>query len=209
MFSVDTPAASRALLSAQELRLAAGLAANDTSNDTRLGVLGLRVSDAIARHCKVAEDGVNPPSLLSEVCSETIRLDGPREKLILSRRFVTAVSAVTENSVGLGSGGYEIEKAAGLLVRLSSDRPIYWTGAKVIVQYTAGFATPYDDLKQAAELFVRQLLSATGRDPMVKRERVDNVSETEYWVGSIDAKNGAAVPSDVAALLAPYVNHSL
>jgi len=209
MFSVDTPAASRALLSAEELRLAAGLTANDTSNDTRLGVLGLRVADAIARHCKVGEDGVNAPTLLNEICSETIRLDGPREALVLSRRFITSIAAVTENSVGLGAGAYEVNKAAGLLHRLSSDTPICWTGIKVVVQYSAGFAAAPNDLKQAAELFVRQLLSVTGRDPMVKRERVDNVSETEFWVGSIDASNGSAVPSDVAALLSPYVTYSL
>lgn len=204
MFSVVTPAGSRALLSEEELRVAVGLADDDTSQDTRLAQLGARVSDAIARHCRVADDGVNPPTLLSEVCTDTIWLEGPRESLVLSRRFVSAVAAVTENGVGLGSGGYEINAAAGTLQRIQSDRPVCWSGAKVIVQYTAGFATPPEDLKQAAELFLRQLSSLTTRDPHVRRERVDNVSETEFWVGSIDAANGSAVSSDVAALLAPY-----
>ncbi len=209
MFAVDTPASSRALLTAQELRVAVGLADSDTSQDTRLGVLGLRVSDAIARHCKVAEDGVNPPTLLSELCSETIWLDGPRDSLVLTRRFVTSVAAVAENSVVLGVGAYEVNKPAGILWRIASERRICWTGVKVVLQYSAGFAAPPSDIKQAAELYLRQLSSMTTRDPLVKRERVDNVSETEFWVGSIDASNGSALPSDVAALLTPYVTYSL
>lgn len=209
MFAVETPASSRALLGPDELRLAAGLAAADTSQDGRLSELGIRVADAIARHCGVAEDGVTPPTLLSEVCSETIWLEGPRESLVLARRFITAIAGVTENDVGLGAGGYEIDKAAGILRRISASRRTVWTGIKVIIQYQAGLTTPPGDLKQAAEMFLRQMYSQFSRDPLMKRERVEGVSEIEYWVGSMDPGKGAAFPSDVAALLRPYATVAL
>ena len=206
MFEVVTPAASRAILGADELRLAAGLLATDTSQDGRLSDLGLRVADAIARHCNVAEDGVTPPTLLSEVCAETIRLMEPRQSIVLRRRFVTAISSVTEDGVGLGAGSYEIDKASGVLRRLCHDRPASWTASKVIIMYTAGFTAPPNDIKQAAELFLRQMYAQFSRDPLMRRERVDGVGESEYWVGSIDPKNQSPFPSDVAALLAPYLN---
>lgn len=203
MFSVDTPVTNRALLSADELRIAAGLEPTDTSKDGRLAEIGLRASDAIGRYC-CADDGVNPPTLLNELCSETIRIGSATDTLILTRRFVTAIVGITENGVGLGAGAYELKKAAGLLLRVSNDRPIYWTGTKVIVQYRAGFVTPHDDLKHAADLLVRQMMATTSRDPTVRRERTDGVGEFEYWVGSIDAKNGAPFTSDIVALLAPF-----
>jgi hypothetical protein len=208
MFSVDTPAESRALLSADELRLAAGLSATDTSQDGRLAELGLRAADAIGRHC-CADDGEHAPTLLSELCSETIRLDQPRDTLVLARRFVTEITGLTENGVGLGAGSYELKKSAGLLLRVSGERTICWTGSKVIVQYRAGFEAPHNDLKHAAELLVRQMTATTARDPTVRRERVDGVGEFEYWVGSIDPKNGAPFTSDIMALLAPFRSPSI
>lgn len=204
MFQVTAPASSREILSADELRLAVGLAATDTSQDGRLRELGLRVADAIARYCGVAEDGVNPPTLLSETCSETIRIEEPVSSIIFRRRFVSSVVAVSEGGVGLGSGSYEFDGAAGILRRLSSDREIYWVGPKIVVQYIAGLAAPSSDLKQAAELFLRQMHSQFARDPLMRRERVDGVGEFEYWVGSVDSANGSPFPSDVAAILQPY-----
>lgn len=209
MFEVITPAASRALLTASELRAAAGLAADDESQDARLADLGARVADTIARFCRVADDGVNPPSLLSEVCAETLRFREGRSAIVLRRRFITAVAAVSEDGVGLGAGSWQINKASGILERIRNDRVIAWSASKIVVQYSAGFATVPSDLKQASEMFLRQMHSQMTRDPLVRRERTDGVGDVEYWVGSIDAANGAPFPSDVASLLTPYVNYIL
>lgn len=204
MFEIVTASTNRSLLSADELRVAAGLAPTDTSDDGRLRELGERASDAIARFCCVASDGVSIPTLTSESCRDTIRLDCASTTLSLSRRFVTAVSLVTEAGVTLSATDYEIGKAAGVLRRLYDDAGSQWAAGKVVVEYTAGFSTVPSDLKHATELLVRQMSAQTARDPTVRRERVDGVGEMEYWVGSIDGGNGAPFTSDVMALLAPY-----
>ncbi len=69
--------------------------------------------------------------------------------------------------------------------------------------YTAGFATIPADIKAAAARLVVDLYSANGRDPNVKRETVEGIGETEYWVGT---KDDPALPMDVRELLAPYSN---
>jgi hypothetical protein len=147
-----------------------------------------------------------PPTLLSEVCAETIRPERPLPALVLRRRFITSVAAVAEDGAGLGVGAYEIARTAGILRRISSDRDVNWTARRIVVQYTAGFATIPPDLKQAAELFVRIITSQFGRDPLMRRERVDGVGEFDYWVGSTAGDNNSPVPPDVAALLAPYMS---
>lgn len=207
MFEVTTPAADRAILSADELRLASGLSATDTSQDGRLRELGLRASDAIAHQCKVQGDGVNAPTLLSEVVRDTIRFAAAKPSLVLSRRFVTAIASVVEDGVTLATDDYETDKGSGIIRRLSGDGYACWPASKIVVFYTAGFASPPMDLKHAAELLLRQMISQTVRDPMVRRERIDGVGETEYWVGAVGgAESPAAVA--IANLLRPYTSYS-
>jgi hypothetical protein len=45
----------------------------------------------------------------------------------------------------------------------------------------------------------------TDRDPMIRRERVDGVGETEYWVGAVDGMDSPTAAA-VASLLRPYTN---
>lgn len=205
MFEVTNPATSRAILSADELRLAANLSVTDSSLDGRLAELGLRASDAIARQCKIASDGVNIPTLFSEACRDTFRPQVSMSSLVLSRRFVTAIASVVEDGVTLTADDYEIERSSGVLRRVSDNMYIRWLQAKIVVTYTAGFSSMPTDLKHAAELVVRQMSSQTDRDPMVRRERVDGVGETEYWVGTVD---GGDSPTAMAVrnLLRPYTS---
>lgn len=207
MFEVTTPSQNRAILSADELRVASGLAATDTSQDGRLGELGLRAADAISHQCKVQGDGVNPPTLLSEVVRDTFRVAAAKPALVLSRRFVTAVASVAEDGVTLSASDFEVDKGSGVIRRLLGDGYACWPATKIVVSYTAGFVAPPMDLKHAAELLLRQMASQSARDPMVRRERVDGVGETEYWVGAVGGAESPAALA-IANLLRPYTSYS-
>jgi len=204
MFEVVTPVEDPAILSTDELRLAAGLLPTDTSKDGVLTELGLQASDAIALLCKLANDGVNAPTLLSETCRDTFRLEHPRVALVLSRRFVTALASVVEDGVTLAATDYELDRASGILKRISGEAYVNWSTSKIIVNYTAGFSSPTSNLKRAANLLVKQMVSEDGRDLMVRRERTDGVGETEYFA-TVDGKE-SPLASAVKSLLRPYTN---
>nr|WMC97943.1 hypothetical protein RAR13_04300 [Aminobacter aminovorans] len=199
IFSVTTPAADTSLLTIAELRAAAGV--SDSSQDAALTTLGARVSASIARACGVASDGVNPPTLLRETCSEIYRPTARRDKIVLSRRPVTSISSITEGDEALTSDAYELSKPSGILTRLSSDYPTCWPCGKIIVVYIAGFATVPDDLKLAASKLTTALYAETARDPSLKRERVDGVGEFEYWVAPSD---DPLLSAEISDLIAPY-----
>lgn len=206
MFEVVTPASERAILSADELRIAAGLAPTDTSQDGRLHELGLRAAGAVAQICKIVSDGVTPPTLFSEVCRDTFRLPKSRDELVLSRRFVTAVASVVEDGRTLAATDYEVDKSSGVMRRLSGDRHSCWSATKIVVSYTAGFTVLPEDAKHASELIVRNMIAQSERDPMVRRERVDGVGETEYWVSVGEADSPVAMA--VSSLLRRYTNYT-
>src|SRR5690348_6633732 len=103
-FSVTTPATDLSLLTIAELRAAVG--ATDSSQDAELMVMGRRVSTSIARRCNVVSDAANPPTLLSETCTEVFRWDGCGP-LRLSRRPVTSVVSVTIGGDAVDAADYE------------------------------------------------------------------------------------------------------
>lgn len=205
---IDAAAESRALLTPAQLRTAAGAA--DNSRDAELADIGLRVADMIAEYCCVPGDGITPTTLRQETLTETFRLSGCVQPLILARRFLGAVSVV-EDGVTLAAADFEIEAGAGMLYRLCDDIRTRWPARKIVVTYQAGFATVPSTLVTAAMRLVRLDLSQTARDPLVKRERVrtDDVEEieTDYWGGS--ATDGSLIPSDTAEALAQYATQQI
>lgn len=210
-FAVTSPATDLALLSDQELRLAAGLAASDTSQDTALAVLGLSVAADIATACNVPSGGVTQPTLRSEAVSDTywpISQGRRTDALVLSRRFVTAVSVVEDGTTLTEGTDYWLDSAPGLLRRICSDYPRAWCSAKIVVSYTAGFAIVPDDLKGAANDLIQTRLSEASRDPLLKSLQV-NIPDVEerrmdYWVDT--SKSGGVVPDDVLARLSRFRN---
>lgn len=208
ILSVSSAASSRALLTTAQLRVIAGV--DDDSRDTEMADIGLRVSDMISDFCRVAGDGVNPVTLLSETVAETFRLDCSVSSLILARRFVTSITSVVEDGVTTDTDEYEVDAGSGLLYRLYEDKRMWWPAGKIVVTYVAGFATIPSALVTAATRLVQLDLSQTSRDPLVRssRVRVEGVRETQtdYWVGPVD---NAAIPSDVADLLAPYMTRAM
>lgn len=207
MLTVSTPAIDFTLLTASELRAAVGLADADTSMDTILATVGNRAANIIARECRVAQGGVARPTLKSETLAETVRLEINVKPLILSRRFVTAITSVVEDGVTLASTRYEVEGPAGLLWKLDAeDRRIPWPVSKIVVTYVAGFATVPDELKAAAAKLVADLYSSNGANGNLKRERIEGVSEREYWVAPT---TDPAIPAEVSELLSSFMSHAV
>lgn len=208
ILSVSSAASSRALLTIEQLRAVAGVTGN--AQDAVLEDIGLRVSDQIAEFCRVAGDGVTPVTLLRETVVETFRLNESVDSLLLARRFVSSVSSVVEDGVTTETDEYEVDPGAGILYRLYDDERVYWPAGKIVVTYVAGFATVPSALVTAAMRLVQLSLSQTSRDPLARSERIrtEGVEEiqTDYWVGPLD---NAAIPSDVADLLSPYMTRPM
>jgi len=200
-FTVTTPASDLSLLTIAELRAAAGVA--DSSRDVELTLLGLRVSASIARQCGIASDGVNPPTLLRETCSEVFRPGADAASLILSRRPVTSVASVAfDDDAPEDAEDYEVDPATGILTRLCDNYPIKWPRCKISVSFVAGYATAPDDLKLAASKLATATFAETARDPNLKREDIPGVREVEFWVAPSD---DPLLSQEISDLLAPYV----
>lgn len=196
-FSVTTPATDVSLLTTAELRQAAGI--SDGSKDAELSVIGRRVSTAIARQCCIVDDGVNPPTLLRETCTEVFRWTGCGP-LRLARRPVTSVVSVVSAGVTIDAANYEISGGRNLY-SLSSDELSEWTTGKITVVYQAGFVTAPDDLKLAAAKLVTATYAEAARDPSLKREDIPGVIEREYWVAP---SKDPLLTREIEDLIAPY-----
>lgn len=209
MFEVTSTAADLNLLTLEELRVAVGLASDDDSQDEKLETLGKRVSSMITAACQVAKDGINPPTLLLEGCTESFRLKSSQAALYLSRRPVYQMISVTEAGTALDQDvHYEVEPASGKLTRLSGDDVACWPAGRIVVEYDAGFSVVPEDLKAIAAQLAGGYWADDGIDPMEKRLKVDGVVELERWV---DADANPQMPKDIiqALLDGGYVNRTM
>lgn len=208
LFAVVTPATSLALLTTEELRLAAGVTGD--ASDTQLAAIGAGASADIMSACGVLSDGNSPPTLLREEVRDTYWPSCPSDTLVLSRRFGVEIDTVVEDGVTLTAADYFVKGEAGLLVRLRDGDPAQWSWRKTVVTYEAGFATVPPELKQAADELVRVRWAEVGRDPLAKsfREKIDDIRETEttYWVGATAGSDAGPVPANIAARLARFMN---
>lgn len=206
MISLVTAAADTALLTIEQMRAAAGLAAGDQSKDTALEECGEAVAAAIARACGVEAAGATPPTLRQEEVEETLRIGSGVAELVLARRPVVEVATVVEAGVELGEDDYEILAASGILRRISSDETTCWAKGRIVATYTAGFDTVPADLRLAASKLFASFWSESGRDGNLKRVRIEGVSEREYWV---PPTTDPAIPQDILDLLRPYTNTTI
>lgn len=203
MLTIDSPNTDRSLLSLAELRAAAGV--SDGSQDAVLTPLGNYVSAMITKACKVARAGAIPPTLRLETVTETFRLKSEQTSLVLARRPIVTVTSATESDSELDVSDYEIDAASGIFYKISGDAKVNWGIGPVVIEYSAGYSTVPDDLKYAAIKFVQAELTTGARDPLLKRIRIEGVSEREYWV---DPARDTIVPAEVMTMLQQggYVN---
>ncbi|MBZ9659779.1 hypothetical protein LB523_12055 [Mesorhizobium sp. ESP-6-4] len=197
------------LLTVAEARAALGIVG--MARDADLTRLIARISAAIFRACKIASDGTNPPTLMSESVTETFRLSFTgRLPLRLSRRRVTAVESVTLNGTEMDESTYDVDRSPGIIsfIEMYRGRP---SGAsyclpsdRIVVEYTAGFTEVPDDLKLAAEIWLRSLwrdayeTPSEINDPLVKVVDVPGVERVERWVNPTVE---TLLPPEVKAIL--------
>lgn len=217
MLIVTTPATDALLMSAEQMRVAAGLPSGDTSQDAALALLNARISADVYDVCgiAVADDG-KEPTLRQETLTETFRYpsSGP---LLLSRRHHIEIDAVTVDGELLDPAEYEVEAESGLLHRVVGQHISCWRGSLVTVVYKAGFATVPALLVGAASDLIRFRRSEVERDPLIRSQRVkvDGVDEvqTDYWVNSVTSgsasSTGASIPPNVAASLSRFMNFTI
>lgn len=216
VFTVSIPAADRNLLSLAEMKAALGVTGN--ASDAALTALGAQISDMIAHECHVPVDGVTPPTLRSETIVETLRNDlrysWRKDQIVLTRRFVTSIASVVVAGVTLVSADYEVDGGAGLLRRVNEGGTIIcWPSGVIVVAYVAGFATVPEPLKLAAATILREQWSvasqggAAPRDPLLKRERVEGIGDSEWFGstgGSSSGSRSGAFSSMASAMLDPF-----
>lgn len=202
MFSITTPASSRAILTLAEIKAAVG--ETGSSNDGALTSLGAQISDAISLACGVPSDGVNPPTLFRETIVETIRLRDPLWSLALSRRFVYSITSIVVAGTTLTTNDYEVDKAAGILRYISSSGcEVEWPTGKTVVTYLAGFSAAPEPLKLAATLLTREAWAMSQRDPSIRSESFDGLGSFQYSSGSLMSQSGG-IPPGVADILSSY-----
>ncbi|MCA0032755.1 hypothetical protein [Mesorhizobium sp. B263B2A] len=198
-------------MSIEEMRAAAGV--TGSGSDTALRAMERRVAASIMSECNIAVGAGSPPTLLRETLTETF-YQACGETLILSRRHDVTVTSIVEDAVTLVDADFMADPESGMVTKLCSDYPTWWSARKVVVVYGAGFETVPEDLKMAAADFFRSSWMEQSRDPLVKSQR-ENVpglleKETAYWVGSVPGQsNEGAVPDLVAGQLKRFRNVAL
>lgn len=174
---VLTPATDLALLSAAELRGAAGLAEDDTTQDASLALLGLEAAEWIAEICGIRTAGANPPTVLAEGLRETFPALWMGPELVLARRFVSDVS-VTENGSALTDGtDFVVLDDRGVLQRMTTGYGLQWQAAPIVVEYTAGFSN-------GSPANVPAAIKAVARDYVQRRYGVNALAPDELRVRS-------------------------
>jgi len=200
IFTITTPASETSLLTIEELRAAAGVVGG--SQDAILQVMGRSLSEAIARDCGVAWDGVNVPTLLSETCRQVFFPDRGTTKLRLARRPVSEVSSLAVDETIIDEAGYRLDAASGAIW----PRRGTWCADEITIVFKAGFAAAPPSMKLAASKLMTSLWAERQRDPSLKREDIPGVIEREWWVSE---KDNPLMSQEIRDLIAPYVERWL
>ena len=172
-----TPATDLALLSPAELRVAAGLAEDDASQDTSLAMLGLEAAEWIAEICGIRTAGARSPTVIAEELRETFPALWLGPELVLARRFVADVT-VTENGAALAEGtDFVVLDDRGVIQRMASGYGLAWQAAPIVVEYTAGFSNGSPSNVPAA-------IKGVARDYVQRRSGVTALAPDELRVRS-------------------------
>ena len=210
-FTVTTPASSTILLSIAQLRAAAGLDSADASRDPELTELGKRISADIMTSCQIASDGLHLPTLLAETIEEVHWLRHREDMILLGRRFVSSVSALSESGTTVVAADYSLDREAGILERLRDEAPSLWCRGPVSITYIAGFDVdklPADLIGAATDL-ARLRLSADEVDPLEKATTITipdvETRRVERWVGAVPGSSSGPLPADIMARLTRFM----
>lgn len=202
---IVTPADTQDLTILATVKTRLGI--SGSSEDALLEALIHEASGRIARFCR--------RSFALETVTQTIRLQGERpDFLMLERRPVTEITAVTVDDVALDAADWLLDADAGMLRRLSSDTAICWSGAIVEIDYEAGYAlletVPFDLESACIDLVVLAYFSAgeRARDPNLMSRSIPDVAAETFQIGNRLGVEGG-MPPDIAQRLAPFREYRL
>jgi hypothetical protein len=203
--TVTVPPSTTKLIALADLKALLGI--TDSANDTLLGNIIQRGSDAIARFCNRV--------FAQRTVIET--LPGPRGQLLkLKFSPIVTLTSIALDGETVDSDTYTLTEPDAGIVFCES----YWayTGHKYsyAVTYVHGYNLPDmsgadtlpHDIQQAALELCKGIWLARQRDPAVSMESVPDVYTVQYGQG----KNGAAVgaiPPNVQEMLLPYKEFKL
>lgn len=213
--TVTTAATSRLLTSLAAVKQSLGI--TDTEQDTLINALIGRVSDEIVSYLnvKTPDDGA-VQTIGRETYVETIRNQPSEYGLFLSRRPLSSVTSLVEDTVTLTEGThFQVNAGTGMLDRLSSDSITTWSFDKLVVTYVAGYLLPDDensnlpaDIEEAAIYTVSSRMSDldTGAgDREIRSESLDGVFSASYeTTGAKRYSAHQGLPQRAVALLAKY-----
>lgn len=208
MLIVTVPATDLQLLTDEELRVAAGLQPDDTSQDAMLATVGLQAAAALAGACGIAKAGYAaslaplrgeaPLTLKAERLIQTVRVrtTDQVQKLLLARWPVLSIISVTEDTTGLVVDDWELDIPEASLTRVSGNSTLNWPYGRVIVEYEAGYDDPIPtDLKGYAARLVSLYDQTTGADLSERRVEIPGVITLERWVDT--TATDILVPEDI------------
>lgn len=140
------------------------------------------------------------------VVAESIRVQDERNLPTLKLRMwpVFSITSITEGSVVLSVDEYEVDKAAGLIYRISNDSPASWSSGKIVVSYVAGFDAVPTDIASACIELIKRRLAAQGRDSALVSESIEDVGAWRYKDND-GSSEASGVPADIKAILDRYV----
>jgi hypothetical protein len=196
MLEVVTPASTLDLVALATVKAELGII--DTTQDSYLSILIREASGLVSLHCQ----RVFP----LETVAETFRRDpSPTcgrfpvvRPVVLTRNPVASITSVTVDGVTLAGTDYEIDKAAGLLWRLTaSDTRTAWTYNKLVVTYAAGFTTIPGEVERVTADLVKLAYASRSRDPALRAEKILDLIDSQYQVGG-------DLTADILARVAQY-----
>jgi hypothetical protein len=211
-FTVVVPATDLTLLTPEELRVAAGLDRDDASHDETLAEYEAEVAAEIASDCAIASDGVNPPTLRSEDCTDVFRFGWSAAALYLSRRHVSEIASIVENGIELTPADWLLVAETGKLVRLVNNASGCWS-TTVEVSYTAGFDVVPGELKAEAKSRIKFKASEGSRDPLARSIRTDipdvESRQVDYQVGGLSRLMGEGLAPESERRLRRFMTQSM
>lgn len=186
---VLTPATDLSLLSDIELRAAAGLAEDDSTQDASLSLLGLEAAEWIAEVCGIRTAGAHSPTVLAEGLRETFPALWLGPELVLARRFISDVTVTENGSVLVEDTDFVVLDDRGVIQRLSSGYGLCWQAAPIVVEYTAGFSNGSPSnlpaaIKGVARDYVRMRygINALAPDELrVRSETTNDIDSVSYF----------------------------
>lgn len=202
--TVTVKAADPSVLTVAEMRAAAGLDADDASQDAVLAVRGSTVAAGIMTDCNVAVGAGAEPTLMQETLTERI-YDFEGTALCLARRHNVQITSLTVDDEAWSDSNYVLNGEAGT-ISLPSDRR--WCAREIVAVYKAGFETVPPELKQEALDRFSSITLEADRDPYVKGTTIETVGvetvRTDYWAGALPG--GAAAAGKISPLLERFSN---